>query len=60
VGAFSVAAPIVDSRHRTVAALSLVVRSAPGTPDRMGPAVRTAAHGISRVLAQTGDLDIGA
>lgn len=60
VGAFSVAAPIVDARHRTVAALSLVVRSAPGTPDRMGPAIRTAAHGISRVLAQTADLDIGA
>ena len=58
-GAFSVAAPIVDGQRRTVAALSLVVRSAPSSPERMGPAVRTAAHGISRMLAQTTDLDIG-
>jgi DNA-binding IclR family transcriptional regulator len=52
-GAYSVAAPILDARRRTVAALSLVVRSAPGATDRIGPAVRTAAHGISRVLAQS-------
>jgi Transcriptional regulator len=60
MGAFSIAAPIVDGEGRTIAALSLVVRSSPNAPDRMGPAVRTAAHGISRMLAQTPDLDIGA
>lgn len=54
-GAVSVAAPILDSRRRTVAALSLVVHSSPDTADRMRPAVRTAAAGISRALAQTAD-----
>jgi DNA-binding IclR family transcriptional regulator len=59
-GAYSVAAPILDAEKRTVAALSLVVRSAPGQAERMGLAVRTAAHGISRELGRAAaplDLD---
>ncbi|GAA5038460.1 DNA-binding IclR family transcriptional regulator [Thermocatellispora tengchongensis] len=52
MGALSVAAPIYDANRTVVAALSLVMRSSGGHPDRMGPAVRTAAQGISRELAR--------
>jgi DNA-binding IclR family transcriptional regulator len=51
MGAYALAAPIYDGRGKTVAALSLVMRSAPGQPDRMAPAVRAAAGHISRELA---------
>jgi DNA-binding IclR family transcriptional regulator len=48
VGTVSVAAPIRDAGGTVVAALSLVGRSNRIVPDRLAPAVRTAALGISR------------
>jgi DNA-binding IclR family transcriptional regulator len=48
LGTVSVAAPIRDADGTVVAALSLVGRSARTVPDRLAPAVRTAALGISR------------
>jgi DNA-binding IclR family transcriptional regulator len=47
-GTVSVAAPIRNARGEVVAALSLVGRSNRIVPDRLAPAVRTAALGISR------------
>lgn len=48
LGSVSVAAPITDAEGNAIAALSVVSRSSPHVPDRFGPAVRTAANGISR------------
>ena len=46
----SVAAPVHDAQGRVVAALSVVVPAENAEPRLLGPAVRTAARGISRGL----------
>jgi DNA-binding IclR family transcriptional regulator len=51
LGTVSVAAPIKNSAGEVVAALSLVGRSAHAEIDRLAPAVRTAAFGISRSVS---------
>jgi DNA-binding IclR family transcriptional regulator len=49
-GTLSVAAPLLDSRGRAIAALSLVVRSNRADVRRLGPAVQTAARAAAREL----------
>ncbi|MFD0663792.1 IclR family transcriptional regulator domain-containing protein [Thermocatellispora tengchongensis] len=44
------AAPIFGAEHRVVAALSVVVPRGGAEPRQLGPAVRTAARSISRML----------
>ncbi|MBB5133367.1 DNA-binding IclR family transcriptional regulator [Thermocatellispora tengchongensis] len=46
----TVAAPIFGAEHRVVAALSVVVPRGGAEPRQLGPAVRTAARSISRML----------
>jgi DNA-binding IclR family transcriptional regulator len=46
----SVAAPVHDAQGAVVAALSVVVPAENAEPRLLGPAVRTAARGISRGL----------
>ena len=50
VGLSCVAAPVFDARSRPVAAISLSGRSSRFETARLGPAVRTAALGLSRAL----------
>jgi DNA-binding IclR family transcriptional regulator len=50
VGSLSVAAPIRDSSGDVVAALDVVLHTTSGRPERLAPAVRTAAISISRAL----------
>ena len=49
VGVTCVAAPVLDVDGAAVAAISITGGST-GSPDRLAPAVRTAALGVSRVL----------
>lgn len=49
-GAMSVGAPVLGPSQRVVAALSVVVDSRIGDPQRLAPPVRTAARGLSRQL----------
>src|SRR3954470_2963516 len=53
VGRVSVAAPLFDARGRVVAAMSIVVPTS-ADPQRLVPAVRTAALSASRGLAENG------
>jgi DNA-binding IclR family transcriptional regulator len=48
IGTVSVASPVLDASESIVAALAVVVRSAYADVDRLAPAVRMAAMGISR------------
>jgi DNA-binding IclR family transcriptional regulator len=50
LGTVSVAAPLVDADGAVVAAVSVVGRSTHAAIDRLAPAVRTAAFGISRSI----------
>jgi DNA-binding IclR family transcriptional regulator len=52
LGTVSVAAPITDAHGKVIAAVSLVGRSTHAAIDRLAPAVRTAAFGISRSIHQ--------
>lgn len=51
VGYVSVASPVFDRDGRPLAALSVTGPGRRLDPDRFGPAVRTAARGLTRVLA---------
>ncbi len=51
VGFVSVAAPVFDRNDQPLAALSVTGPSRSVDPARFGPAVRTAARGLTRVLA---------
>ncbi|MGH3341473.1 MAG: IclR family transcriptional regulator [Carbonactinosporaceae bacterium] len=51
LGSVSLAAPVRDRPGPVVAALSIVVRSFPVDTQRLAPAVRRAARGLSRELA---------
>ena len=53
VGLSCVAAPVFDARSRPIAAISLSGRSSRFEAARLGPAVRTAALGLSRALVGT-------
>lgn len=65
-GAMSVGAPVYGPDQHVVAALSVVVDSRTGDPERLAPPVRTAAHGLSRqvgdwwdrILPGAADLDL--
>jgi DNA-binding IclR family transcriptional regulator len=48
LGLLSVASPVLDGEGRAVAAISLVLRSTGKDPERLAPAVRTAALSASR------------
>jgi DNA-binding IclR family transcriptional regulator len=50
VGVVCVAAPVLDTRRRAVAAISITGRTTAIDPGRLAPAVRTAALGIARSL----------
>lgn len=50
LGSLSVAAPIRDASGAVVAALDVVLHTTGGRPERLAPAVRTAAISISRSL----------
>jgi DNA-binding IclR family transcriptional regulator len=50
VGSLSVAAPVRDATGSVVAALDVVLHTTGGRPERLTPAVRTAAISISRSL----------
>ena len=50
IGSLSVAAPIRDATGGVVAALDVVLHTTGGRPERLAPAVRTAAFSISRAL----------
>lgn len=54
-GAMSVGAPVVGPEQHVVAALSVVVDSRTGDPERLAPPVRTAARGLSRQLVDRWD-----
>ena len=51
LGVGCVAAPVLDARGRAVAAISVTGPIAAVTAARLSPAVRTAARGVARVLA---------
>jgi DNA-binding IclR family transcriptional regulator len=51
IGYVSVAAPVFDSAHHPLAALSVTGPSRRLDPERFGPVVRTAARGLTRLLA---------
>ncbi|RCW39628.1 IclR family transcriptional regulator [Halopolyspora algeriensis] len=53
LGTVSVAAPVLSADGQALAAISVVVRSSRANVARLGPAVRTAAMGISRQLSST-------
>jgi DNA-binding IclR family transcriptional regulator len=55
VGAMSLGAPVRGPEGQVVAALSVVVASRIGDPDRLAPPVLTAARGLSRQLADRWD-----
>jgi DNA-binding IclR family transcriptional regulator len=50
IGSLSVAAPIRDASGAVVAAIDVVLHTTGGRPERLAPAVRTAAISISRSL----------
>jgi hypothetical protein len=54
-GAMSVGAPVFGPEHHVVAALSVVVDSRTGDPDRLAAPVRTAARSLSRQLLDRWD-----
>lgn len=54
-GAMSVGAPVYGPEQHVVAALSVVVDSRAGEPDRLVPSVRTAARSLSRQLVDRWD-----
>jgi DNA-binding IclR family transcriptional regulator len=54
-GAMSVGAPVYGPEQQVVAALSVVVDSRTGDPERLAPPVRTAARSLSRQLADRWD-----
>ena len=54
-GAMSVGAPVFGPEQRVVAALSVVVDSRIGDPQRLAPPVRTAARGLSRQVVEWWD-----
>jgi DNA-binding IclR family transcriptional regulator len=54
-GATSVGAPVFGPEHEVVAALSVVVDTRTGDPERLAPPVRTAARGLSRQIVDWWD-----
>lgn len=54
-GAMSVGAPVFGPEHQVVAALSVVVHSRTGDPERLAAPVRTAARSLSRQLIDRWD-----
>lgn len=54
-GATSVGAPVFGPEHEVVAALSVVVDTRTGGPERLAPPVRTAARGLSRQIVDWWD-----
>lgn len=54
-GAMSVGAPVFGPEHTVVAALSVVVDSRTGDPERLAAPVRTAARGLSRQVSDRWD-----
>jgi len=54
VGVVCVAAPVLDTRRRAVAAISITGRATEIDANRLAPAVHTAALGIARTLRSAG------